>query len=230
MNTYNHFVDRIAQTFAVQKNFIDYVSHELRTPITALMGTLEVTKQRERTVVEYEQVILQLQQYTNDLQDNLEQMMLLSGAKTSFEFQKLRMDEIVWQVIEQAVLYHHAKIDVKIEVQNPDLLFWEGNDRLLALALNNLIENAIKYSNNNLINLRLWEEEDRLLLEIKDQGIGIPTADLEQVRQNFYRASNTKAFSGKGIGLSMANIIFKYHGINLDIESDPNGTRIILRF
>ncbi|GAA4148591.1 HAMP domain-containing sensor histidine kinase [Sphingobacterium kyonggiense] len=230
VNTYNHFVDRIAQTFAVQKNFIDYVSHELRTPITALMGTLEVTKQRARSAAEYEQVILQLQQYTNDLQDNLEQMMLLSGAKTSFEFQKLRMDEIVWQVIEQAVLYHHSKIDVKIEVQNPDLLTWEGNDRLLALALNNLIENAIKYSNNNLINIRLWEEENRLLLEIKDQGIGIPTADLEQVRQNFYRASNTKAFSGKGIGLSMANIIFKYHGINLEIESDSSGTRIILRF
>lgn len=46
IKTYNQFIDQIAQTFSIQKNFIDYVSHELRTPITALIGTLEVTKNK----------------------------------------------------------------------------------------------------------------------------------------------------------------------------------------
>ena len=67
IKTYNHFIDRMAQTFNVQKNFIDYVSHELRTPITALLGTLEVTNHKKRTLEEYENVIVQLKQYTLSL-------------------------------------------------------------------------------------------------------------------------------------------------------------------
>src|SRR5690606_2475888 len=91
VQTYNHFIDRVAQTFSVQKNFIDYVSHELRTPITALLGTLEVTGNKKRTVEQHEVVIQQLKQYTNDLQETLDQMMLLSGVKTNFEHKSLRI-------------------------------------------------------------------------------------------------------------------------------------------
>src|SRR5690606_6003080 len=61
VKTYNHFVKRIAETFHVQKNFIDYVSHELRTPITALLGTLEVTQSKTRSAEEYKSAIAQLE-------------------------------------------------------------------------------------------------------------------------------------------------------------------------
>src|SRR5690606_39803375 len=74
VKTYNHFVKRIAETFNVQKNFIDYVSHELRTPITALLGTLEVIESKPRSIAEYKNTIVQLEQYTLDLQATLEQM------------------------------------------------------------------------------------------------------------------------------------------------------------
>src|SRR5690606_35306720 len=60
VNTYNHFVKRIAETFHVQKNFIDFVSHELRTPITALLGTLEVTQIKNRSVEEFQCTITPL--------------------------------------------------------------------------------------------------------------------------------------------------------------------------
>ena len=129
IKTYNHFIDRMAQTFNVQKNFIDYVSHELRTPITALLGTLEVTNHKKRTLEEYENVIVQLKQYTNDLQETLDQMMLLSGAKTSFEFSQIRIDEVVWQVIENAILYHEARINVDLQVENNQLLTSQGNEK-----------------------------------------------------------------------------------------------------
>ncbi|WP_218962178.1 sensor histidine kinase [Sphingobacterium sp. 1.A.4] len=230
VDTYNHFVDRIAQTFNVQKNFIDYVSHELRTPITAILGTLEVTNQRDRSTEEYAEAIHQLKMLTNDLQETLEHMMLLSGAKTSFEFKQVRMDEIVWQVIENAILYHKAKITVEMHVQDPNVLQWEGNDKLLALAINNLLENAIKYSDNKPIHVMFRKDEGRLQIWIIDQGIGIPQADLEQVKQNFFRASNTKTYNGKGIGLSMANIIFSLHHIQMQIWSNRIGTQVFLKF
>lgn len=229
--TYNHFIDRIAQTFNVQKNFIDYVSHELRTPITALLGTLEVTNHKKRTLEEYENVIVQLKQYTNDLQENLDQMMLLSGAKTSFEFNSVRVDEIVWQVIENAVLYHQARINIDLQVENNQLLTIQGNEKLLEVALNNLIGNAIKYSNNQPILVQFLEINNRLQIHISDLGIGILETDIKQIKQNFFRGKNTQGFQGKGIGLSMANIILTLHQIDLEIvQNNPKGTIVQLIF
>lgn len=226
--TYNHFIDRLGQTFHVQKNFIDYVSHELRTPITALMGTLEVTHQKNRSVEEYRQVIGQLKQYVNDLEETLDKMMLLSGVKTSFEFQAVRIDEIIWQVIENAVLYHQAQIDVKIEVEDPVLLNVYGNPDLLELAFNNLIENAVKYSDNQPVSVVLKSIGKKLQIEIIDTGIGIPESDLNQITQNFYRGKNTKGYQGKGIGLSMAQIVFSLHRIDMSILSEGKGTTVRL--
>ena len=229
--TYNHFIDKIGQTFTVQKNFIDYVSHELRTPITALLGTLEVTNNKKRTLEEHEKIINQLKQYTNDLQETLDQMMLLSGAKTRFEFEPVRIDEVVWQVIEHAVLYHNAMIDVDLQVTNDTLLTVQGNEKMLELALNNLVGNAIKYSNNQLIKILFYEEDNRLCLSISDQGIGILEIDIEQIKQNFYRGHNTQQFQGKGIGLSMANIILNLHNIKLQLSANqPKGTTVKLAF
>ena len=231
IKTYNHFIDRMAQTFNVQKNFIDYVSHELRTPITELLGTFEVTNHKKRTLEEYESVIVQLKQYTNDLQETLDQMMLLSGAKTSFEFSQIRIDEVVWQVIENAILYHQARINVDLQVENNQLLTIQGNEKLLEVALNNLVSNAIKYSNNQPILVQFLEINHRLQIHISDLGIGILETDIKQIKQNFFRGKNTQDFQGKGIGLSMANIIFTLHQIDIEIvPNKPKGTIVKLIF
>lgn len=231
IETYNQFIDQIGQTFSIQKNFIDYVSHELRTPITALLGTLEVTKQKTRSVEEYEETLTKLNQYTEDLQNSLDQMMILSGAKTNFETQKIRIDEVIWTVVEQAILYYQAKINVKLEVQNYALLNIVGNNKLLELALTNLLSNAIKYSDNQLVEVCVKECDGQLLIEIIDLGIGILNIDLESIKKNFYRGRNTVNYQGKGIGLSMANIILQLHQIELSIHpNSPKGSVAKLLF
>ena len=229
--TYNTFINQLAQTFHVQKNFIDYVSHELRTPITALMGTLEVTKQKGRSVEEYENVLQQLKQYTTDLQETIDQMMLLSGAKTNFELSPIRIDEVIWEIIENQIVYHQADIKVDLDVANDQLLTVNGNNQLLNLAIGNLISNAIKYSDNQQIQIQFTTVENRLILLIKDTGIGIDANDLPNIRQNFFRGKNTSSYQGKGIGLSIADIILKIHHIELEIlPNQPKGTVMRLTF
>lgn len=231
VKSYNHFIERIDRTFNIQKNFIDYVSHELRTPITALLGTLEVTDHRVRSNEEYQQVLRQLSQYVKDLEETLDNMMLLSGAKTKFEFSKMHVDEIIWQVIEQMILYHDAQIEVNMMVKNPDYLIINGNPQLLQLALNNIIENAIKYSDNQPIEVVFEEKNNCLEISILDSGIGIPLDDIPNITDNFFRAKNTQSYAGKGIGLSMANIIFTLHNINLQLfQNQPQGTIVKLSF
>lgn len=228
--TYNNFVDKIAQTFAVQKNFIDYVSHELRTPMTALMGTVEVTEQKPRSVDEYRAVLSELRQYVRELQDTLEQMTLLSGANTDFEMKPLRIDEVIWSAIESVIRYHQAQISVDIGVTDHQVLTWRGNEKLLQLALSNLLENAVKYSSNKPIKVRVERVEQTIRIEIIDQGIGIDEEDLEHIFENFYRGKHTESFQGKGIGLSMASIIFKIHDIAMEIHSVQGETKIALHY
>lgn len=230
IHTYNRFIKRIGQTFNIQKNFIDFVSHELRTPITALLGTVEVTNQKDRSVEEYKSMVKQLGEYINDLQATLDHMMLLTGAKTSFEFKPMRIDEVLWEVVEHATMYHAAQIEVQLEVKDNQLLEMNGNDKLLELAINNLVENAIKYSDNKTVYLSLHESDRRLRMQIVDHGIGIPEEDLERCTQNFFRGQNTTSYQGKGIGLSMASIVFSLHGIEMDIASGPDGTTVTLLF
>lgn len=75
------------------------------------------------------------------------------------------------------------------------------------------------------------EVDDQLWIQVLDSGIGIPEEDLRSIKQNFFRGKNTGSYTGKGIGLSMANIIFMLHHIQLDVLSNqPKGTLIQLGF
>ena len=226
VSTYNSFIERLAQTFHIQKNFIDYVSHELRTPITALLGTLDVAHQKKRSEEEYQKILLQLKKYVSDLQEALDNMMLLSGAKTNFEFKKERIDEIIWKVVEDVSIYQKGKIEVKIEIDDPDLLEVECNFELLDSAFENILTNALKYSNHQEVLLRIYQNEEGVFVEIKDKGIGIPKDEVDKITENFYRGTNTEAYQGKGVGLSMSKIIFELHHFKLSISSDEYGTTV----
>ena len=111
------------------------------------------------------------------------------------------------------------------------MLTIQGNEKLLEVALNNLVSNAIKYSNNQPILVQFLEINHRLQIHISDLGIGILETDIKQIKQNFFRGKNTQDFQGKGIGLSMANIILTLHQIDIEIvPNKPKGTIVKLIF
>lgn len=227
---YNYFVHELNRSFQIQKNFIDYVSHELRTPIAALYGTLEVASLAKRDAEYYENALPKLKSYTKDLEDTLDQMMLLSGTQNELDFVQVRLDEVVFDVTEQLILVHQAKINIKIEVENYQHLTINGDSKLLKLAFKNIIQNAVKYSSNAPVDIILSDIGENIQVQITDSGIGIPNEEIEKISQNFYRANNSKEFEGKGIGLSLAQIIFKLHHANLTINSKVGETVVKILF
>ncbi|HAK28993.1 MAG TPA: sensor histidine kinase, partial [Sphingobacterium sp.] len=96
--------------------------------------------------------------------------------------------------------------------------------------ISNLIENALKYANGQEVLIRMTSAAGRLSLQIIDHGIGIPKAELESVKQTFYRGSNVGQVKGSGIGLSFAQIVFKDQGVDFDIRSNHLGTTVSLLF
>ena len=118
-----------------------------------------------------------------------------------------------------------------MEVTDEKLLSVKGSEMQIQLALYNLTENAVKYSNKNPIRISLSEAHNQLQITIQDYGKGIQKDDLNLVQQTFYRGKNVGEIKGSGIGLSLATIIFKQNNIQFSITSEENsGTQITLLF
>lgn len=233
--TYNNLLARLSETFLIQKNFINYVSHEFKTPLTAISGNLEVFAQKERTPMEYQQVAHDALENVYKIENILSNLLLLSGLKNAEKDSGLiRIDELIWNIYEalqDKLIEFKTTIQIDLQVEDFSKLEYRGNETLIHLALYNLIENAIKYSNNNPIVIKLAVVDSQLQVIIADKGKGIAEEELAFIKQTFYRGKNVGTVKGSGIGLSLATIIFEQHHVQFDIASDlQQGTSITLRF
>ncbi len=234
---FNSMLSRLESAFATQKNFISNASHELRTPLTAVTGQLEVALLNARSAEEYKNVI-------NSVLDDIKNLNRLSNrllllAQSSLEEREkrmmlLRIDELLWQVKEELLKHHPAfriNIDLDETIDDETKLMIKGDDQLIKTALSNIIENACKYSNDRTAQVLVSGSRSGLALTFRDNGIGIPKEDLENIFEPFYRGSNTTDIKGHGIGLSMVNNIVKLHMGTIAIESKPGmGTTVTLTF
>lgn len=233
ITTFNNLLSRLSDTFAIQKNFINYVSHEFKTPLASISGNLEVFAQKERTPEEYQKVTSEALENVYHIEEILNNLMMLSGLKTIHqENETFRIDETLWDINDKIFEIHESQeIGIDLKVENEELLSVKGNEVQIKVALYNLIENAVKYSDGNPIKISLSEVNNQLQIIIQDFGKGIQKEDLHYIQQTFYRGKNVGNIKGSGIGLSLATIIFKQNNIQFTIDSEENsGTRITLLF
>ncbi|WP_278021129.1 sensor histidine kinase [Flavobacterium ginsengisoli] len=234
IETYNNLLKRLSDTFIIQKNFINYVSHEFKTPLTAISGNLEVFAQKDRTSAEYKEMSQKVLENVYQIEDTMNTLMMLSGLRDNMELNEIfRVDELVWDINDQLSATYHLKgqIQIALEVLNDKLLSIQGNSNEIKIALFNIIENAVKYSEGNPIKISLLEQNQRLKIIIEDQGKGISEEDLQFIKQTFYRGKNVSDIKGSGIGLTLANVIFKQNNIEFTITSKKTfGTTVTLIF
>ena len=234
IETYNNLLKRLSDTFIIQKNFINYVSHEFNTPLTAISGNLEVFAHKDRTSAEYKEMSQKVLENVYQIEDTMNTLMMLSGLRENMELNEIfRVDELVWDINDQLSASYHLKgqIQIALEVGNDKLLSIQGNSNEIKIALFNIIENAVKYSDGNPIKISLLEQNQQLKIVIEDQGKGISEDDLQFIKQTFYRGKNVNDIKGSGIGLTLANVIFKQNNIEFTITSKKGvGTTVTLVF
>ncbi|GAB4381243.1 MAG: HAMP domain-containing sensor histidine kinase [Salibacteraceae bacterium] len=224
---FNSMLDRVEAAFAAQKNFIANASHELRTPLTAISGQLEVLLMNKRTVEEYETSLQSLLSDIHAMNRLANRLLLLAQTETDSQtksFVAVRLDEVVWQCVEELQKVRKAyRVSVHFDESlcSDEGLTVIGSELLLKSAIYNLLENGCKYSDDNAVSLKLLDGTDELILEVSDNGIGIPESDLEKIFEPFYRGSNVGNRPGHGIGLSLVKRIALLHGGSLRIESSP---------
>ncbi|MGL5682509.1 MAG: HAMP domain-containing sensor histidine kinase [Marinifilaceae bacterium] len=235
VNTFNLLLDKIAKSFIIQRNFVNYVSHEFKTPLASMQGHLEVFQLRPRTPEEYTALTTKLMGQIKDLENILATLITISKVQPNeTNVESCRVDELLWEIFDKLKNRFPKttmNIDITISTQDYEILNVTKPRTQLLIALWNFIENAAKYSNNEPVEVVLSKVEDKLEITITDKGIGIPYKEMEHISKPFYRADNTNKIAGSGIGLSIALQICENNDIHYKINSVQNvGTIITLSF
>lgn len=236
-DTFNNMLDRLETSFETQNNFISNASHELRTPLTAIMGETDLALSKPRSNEEYIQSLKTVAEEAERL-DNITKSLLFL-AQTGFDgikqkFTEIRVDELLWQVkgtIDRINPQNAVNMDFSMLPENEEKIKINGIEHLLNLALTNIVSNACKYSDNKPVKVAVASTDDKIVIIVKDQGIGIPTKELPHIYDPFFRASNTHRYEGYGIGLPLARNIIRMHRGDLTVNSVENeGTIIQITF
>lgn len=233
-STLNQLLDRLQESFDLQRRFISNASHELSTPLTSISSQIEVSLQREREAKEYKEVmqsIYQDVQHMSKLFQTLLEFAKASGNTGGLEINLIRIDEIILRLpseIMKANPQYNVRIEFEKLPESEEALLVFGNDILLFSAIKNIALNACKYSLDNEAVVKLEAESNNLSVTIIDKGKGIPEAELKKIFHPFYRVEEISG-EGFGLGLSLADRIIKLHKGTIQVESEINkGSRFII--
>jgi two-component system OmpR family sensor kinase len=203
---FNGLLTRVQEAFERQKQFTGEASHQLRTPLTAMLGQMEVALRRERTPEEYRRVLNETTTQAERLQSLIE--MLLFLARADADGQHLPLEEIAlgrWltQHLRETWDSQPRWSDIHLEVSDPDLQV-RTHAALLGQALDNLVDNACKYSPvGTPIHIRLEHGNERRLV-VDDEGPGIRTDERRHIFTPFFRSADARLQGIVGVGLGLA--------------------------
>jgi len=203
--------------------FLSVVAHDLQSPLVATQSLLsyildgytgEITEGQKDLMQRGIRRIDELLTLITDLLD----IPLIGAGQLEREKVELSLNEVVKQAVES--LYSVArKKGIELEVELPESLpKVYASKRRLQQVLNNLISNAINYTREGMVRVRVKEYDNEIAIETMDTGIGIPPSELSRVFDEFFRGSNVGK-KGTGLGLSISKRIIEAHGGKIWVES-----------
>ncbi len=236
IETLNKLLNRLQQSFEMQRRFISSASHELSTPLTSISSQLEVSLQRSREAKEYRGVMQSVYQDVRNL-GKLTQTLLefatVSGIKGGIEINSIRIDEILMRLpgeITKINNEYSVKLEFEQLPENEERLLVFGNAELLFSAIKNVVSNSCKYSLDHHAKIKLTVQPKEIFITIQDDGKGITEIDLKNIFQPFYRSEDSKSITGFGVGLPLVYRIIKLHKGQIKVSSIVGkGTTVLIQ-
>jgi signal transduction histidine kinase len=233
--SFNGLLDRLHQEFERQKRFTGDASHQLRTPLTALLGQIEVTRRRDRTAEEYERVLDEVHVEAVRLRQIVEALLFMARAETDAERPDLQPIELVSWVHEHLDEWsnHERAADLQENVELDAPTWVRVHPHLLGQLLDNLLDNACKYSSPGTpVHVCLLREANEVALAVQDSGWGLADDDRRHVFEPFFRSAEARlrGLSGVGLGLAVVQRIAAVFAGTVNVDSEPGrGSRFVLR-
>jgi signal transduction histidine kinase len=234
---FNRLLRHLENAFEVQQTFVTNASHELKTPVTSIIGEVEVALNKVRTTEEYDQILRSVLNDAERLNETIAGLMELAQVDMSYTqatLSPVAIDELIWEIAD----YWTNKlgkglflVSIQHLPDDPEKLLIPANKPLLTIALNNIISNSYKFSDNRKVQCDLYADNARISITITDSGIGIPSDEMEKIFQSFYRVSNVNDYHGNGIGLYITSKIINLFNGSISVDSTlGKGTAITIQF
>ena len=217
-----------------QQNFMMAITHELKTPIAVTKLNLETLVKRKLEDSQQQKLLQNTIQETNRLNALCNNMLLASQIETggySITMEEINFTELVNECVHDCVLrFPQRQIDASIAED----IFVNGDQLLLQMGINNLLDNAIKYSlKESFVTIALFKKYTDLYLSVKDQGKGIKDDEKKKIFDKYYRTGNkaTKGAKGTGLGLYLTKKIVQQHNAAIFLTDNiPAGSNFTIVF
>lgn len=203
-----------------QENFMMAITHELKTPIAITKLNLETLQKRLLNNEQQQKLISSTIQEANRLNALCNNMLLTSqieagGYKIMQE--RIEFSNLVKECVHDFIMRFPNR---KIETQLEEKIFINGDLLLLQLAVNNLLDNAIKYSGKEgIVLLKMFQSDKEIHVQVIDEGLGISNTEKEKIFEKYYRGSQSKT-KGTGLGLYLTKKIVQAHNGTIKIENN----------
>jgi signal transduction histidine kinase len=229
----NAMLDKIDSLMTSIKHVSDNIAHDLRTPLSRLRNHLEELhidiEESDQCYSRVEQAIVEV----DDMLVSFNSLLRIVGIESEeavSRFQSVDLSRLIKDIVElyEPLIEHNEQI---LETEIVDVAPITGDRDMLFQAISNLVDNAIKYSpKNGLIQISLEQYNNKIKFIVADSGSGIPTTEREKVFQRFYRLDKSRNTPGNGLGLSLVHAVIKLHKIDIYLEDNHPGLKVVIVF
>jgi len=221
--TVNELLDRLENRFEALRTFTANAAHELQTPLTVLQGHVEIALRRSRSAESYASTLRLLDRKLGNMVRTVRALLTLTRLDRgeSLSTEPVALGPLVQDEAETLRPEAEQK-GLSITVETAPL-WTEGQGDLLREAVQNLMDNAVKYTEEGHVQVTVTEEDGHAIIRCRDTGIGIDEEDLPHVGARFYRSSEASSadLDGSGLGLALVRRIVAAHDGELRVASTP---------
>ena len=214
----------LKQVEKLKQNFLSLMSHDLKTPVAKIAGVADNLYTQSANSPEVREKALLIVDSTKELNKFISSILDLTKIESSnIGLNKISKDVngLIENIVEDLSFSANQK-KIKIETELAPLYPIEMDVTLITRVISNLVENAIKYSGaNSNVEVKTWDDEKWVYIEIKDNGAGIPEEELSNIFEKFYRIKNdaNHSIKGTGLGLYLVKYFVELHGGKISVSS-----------
>lgn len=219
--TFDQLFQRLEKSFESEQQFAADASHELRTPVSIIKGACEYAEKYDETPEERLETISMIHRQANRMSQLISQLLSMTRLDQGTETAKLepvKLNDLIRSLCqEQAYDPHRLILELQEEVTAA------ADPALLSRLIQNLVENGFKYGRpDGCVWISVRQSGGEILLEVRDNGMGIPSEQQDKIWQRFYRADPARSGEGgTGLGLAIVQQIAHLHGGYMTLESVP---------